>query len=111
VPRISYVDLESLDPTDREIVEYGRVHSTPRPESHPIRDHVPAVLHTFTQARRTTFLDGVPANEIEELCRSYESKSIALTSGRQRWIETLGIGHRQVLGDTDIGLAPPTPVP
>lgn len=36
---------------------------------------------------------------------------VALTSGQQRWIKTLGIGHRQVLGDTDIGLAPPTPVP
>ncbi len=30
---------------------------------------------------------------------------IALTSGQQRWIKTLGIGHREVLGDTDIGLA------
>jgi len=32
---------------------------------------------------------------------------IALTSGQQRWIKTLGIGHHQVLGDTDIGLAEP----
>jgi alkylhydroperoxidase family enzyme len=30
---------------------------------------------------------------------------VALTSGQQRWIKTLGIGHREVLGDTDIGLA------
>jgi alkylhydroperoxidase family enzyme len=30
---------------------------------------------------------------------------IALTSGQQRWIKTLGIGHREVLGDTDVGLA------
>lgn len=29
---------------------------------------------------------------------------IALTSGQQRWIKTLGIGHNQVLGDTDVGL-------
>ena len=29
---------------------------------------------------------------------------IALTSGQQRWIKTLGIGHREVLGDTDVGL-------
>jgi len=28
-----------------------------------------------------------------------------LTSGQQRWIKTLGIGHREVLGDTDAGLA------
>ncbi len=31
---------------------------------------------------------------------------IALTSGQQRWIKTLGIGHREVLGDTGAGLAP-----
>ncbi|GIU91710.1 MAG: hypothetical protein KatS3mg011_0616 [Acidimicrobiia bacterium] len=30
---------------------------------------------------------------------------VALTSGQQRWIKTLGIGHREVLGDTDIGLS------
>jgi alkylhydroperoxidase family enzyme len=30
---------------------------------------------------------------------------IALTSGQQRWIKTLGIGHREVLGDTQVGLA------
>lgn len=29
---------------------------------------------------------------------------VALTSGQQRWIKTLGIGHREVLGDTDVGL-------
>ena len=31
---------------------------------------------------------------------------IALTLGQQRWIKTLGIGHGQVLGDTNAGLAP-----
>ncbi len=31
---------------------------------------------------------------------------IALTLGQQRWIKTLGIGHREVLGDTAAGLAP-----
>ena len=30
---------------------------------------------------------------------------IALTSGQQRWIKTLGIGHHEVLPDTDVGLA------
>lgn len=30
---------------------------------------------------------------------------IALTSGQQRWIKTLDLGHRQVLADTDAGLA------
>jgi alkylhydroperoxidase family enzyme len=30
---------------------------------------------------------------------------IAITLGQQRWIKTLGIGHGEVLGDTDAGLA------
>ena len=30
---------------------------------------------------------------------------IAITSGQQRWIKTLGIGHQQVLGGTTAGLA------
>ena len=29
---------------------------------------------------------------------------IALTSGQQRWIKTLGIGHQEVLGNTDVAL-------
>ena len=29
---------------------------------------------------------------------------IALTSGQQRWIKTLGIGHQEVLGETTVGL-------
>jgi alkylhydroperoxidase family enzyme len=33
---------------------------------------------------------------------------VALTLGQQRWIKTLGIGHGEVLADTDAGLAPPT---
>ena len=76
MPRIPYANLDRLDPADREIVEYGRVHSTPRPESQAIRAHVPAVLHAFTNAWRTTFLDGVVDHKIKELCRVYVSKSI-----------------------------------
>lgn len=30
---------------------------------------------------------------------------IGLTLGQQRWIKTLGIGHKEVLADTDVGLA------
>jgi len=30
---------------------------------------------------------------------------IALTSGQQRWLKTLNLGHREVLADTDAGLA------
>lgn len=31
---------------------------------------------------------------------------IALTSGQQRWIKTLGIGHREILADSTAGLSP-----
>ena len=31
---------------------------------------------------------------------------IALTSGQQRWIKTLDVGHREVLADTEAGLSP-----
>jgi alkylhydroperoxidase family enzyme len=31
---------------------------------------------------------------------------VGLTLGQQRWIKTLGIGHREILPDTDGGLAP-----
>ena len=30
---------------------------------------------------------------------------IALTSGQQRWIKTLDLGHREVMADTDAGLS------
>jgi alkylhydroperoxidase family enzyme len=30
---------------------------------------------------------------------------VALTLGQQRWIMTLGIGHGEVLADTEVGLA------
>ncbi|MFL5796600.1 MAG: hypothetical protein ACJ77A_01545 [Actinomycetota bacterium] len=30
---------------------------------------------------------------------------VALTFGQQKWIKTLGIGHGEVLGDTEAGLA------
>lgn len=65
MPRIEYPGLDTLSSEDREIVDYGRVHSTPRPESQAIRTHVPTVLHAFTQAWRTTFLDGVLDHEIK----------------------------------------------
>jgi alkylhydroperoxidase family enzyme len=32
---------------------------------------------------------------------------VGLTLGQQRWIMTLDIGHGEVLGDTEVGLAEP----
>ena len=34
---------------------------------------------------------------------------IALTSGQQRWLKTLDLGHREVLADTSAGLAAESP--
>jgi len=76
MPNISYPDLDTLAPQERALIEYARIHSTPRPESQTIRSHVPAVLHAFTNAWRTTFHDGVLDHPIKELCRVYVSKSI-----------------------------------
>ena len=186
MPRISYVDFDTLDPKSQEYLEYARQRGTPRPESQAVRAHVPAVLETFTATWRTAFHDGVLDNAVKELCRLYVSKTveceycgaqrseaakdqgvteakldeivdfersdrytdreraalrwaqaiawdssladdevwddlhrhftepqlvelgyfIALTVGQQRWIKTLGLGHREYLGDTTAGLAP-----
>ena len=35
---------------------------------------------------------------------------IALTSGQQRWIKTLDVGHREVMADTEAGLSRQSPV-
>jgi len=76
MPNISYPDLGDLAPEDRAIIEHARLHSTPRPESQTIRSHVPAVLQTFTNTWRSTFIDGVLDHEIKEMCRVYVSQSI-----------------------------------
>lgn len=88
MPNISYANFDDLNPAYRAIVEYGKTHSTPRPESQAIRAHVPAVLHAVTQAWRTTFLDGVLDHHIKELCRVYVSQSIDCDySGAQRSVQ------------------------
>ena len=42
MPRISYVDFDTLDPKSQEHLEYARQRGTPRPESQAVRAHVPA---------------------------------------------------------------------
>jgi alkylhydroperoxidase family enzyme len=184
MPRIPYPDLDSVDdPAIHAALERARQYGTPRPESQALRAHVPAVLHSFTQAWMDTFVEGVVEHELKELCRVYVTKTvdcgycaaqrsvdagveedhyadllmyassdryterekaalgytdaivwdaglatdelwerlhreftppelvelgffIALTSGQQRWIKTLDLGHREVLADTDAGLTP-----
>jgi len=187
LPRISYVDPASLsDPELVDIMEYARLHGTPRPESQAVRAHVPGILRTFTAAWRAAFLNGVLDHHVKELCRLYVSRTVdcqycggqrslkasqqgfsedhyddlldfrssgrfderertalayteaiawnpdladdalwkrlhahftepeivelgyfvALTLGQQRWIRTLDIGHKEILADTEAGLAP-----
>ena len=77
MPRIPYVDIEALDPGDREILEFASREGTPRPESQAVRAHVPAVLHAFTRAWRETFLEGVVEHSLKEMCRVFVSQSIA----------------------------------
>jgi alkylhydroperoxidase family enzyme len=55
---------------------------------------------------------GMATDELwERLHRNFSSEElvelgffIALTSGQQRWIKTLDLGHREVLADTNAGL-------
>jgi alkylhydroperoxidase family enzyme len=184
MPRISYVDYQSLDHESQAILERARAQGTPRPESQAVRAHVPAVLMAFSQAWRTTFEQGVVEHALKELCRLYVARTveceycgtqrselgrssgltedkldevvdferssrysdreraalryaqaivwdasladdqlwgdlhrhftepelvelgffIGLTSGQQRWIKTLGLGHREYLAGTEAGL-------
>lgn len=76
MPNISYPPPDSLPPQDRDLLEHARWNGTPRPESQSIRSHVPAVLHTFTNAWRETFIEGVLDHSVKELCRVYVSQSI-----------------------------------
>lgn len=182
MPRIPYPDLSSIDdPEIHAILDRARRVGTPRPESQAIRAHVPAVLHSFTNAWMDTFVEGVLDHDLKELCRVYVTKTvecgycaaqrstdagveesyydelltyatsdryserekaalaytdaivwdanlatdemwerlyeqftpaelvelgffIALTSGQQRWIKTLELGHKEVMADTEAGL-------
>jgi hypothetical protein len=77
MPRISYVDPDSIDdPELAGYLEHARVYGTPRPESQAIRAHVPAVLRSFSQTWDAVFRNGVCEHTIKELCRVYVSKSI-----------------------------------
>jgi len=77
MPRISYVDVESVtDPTLAAYLEESRRYGTPRLESQAIRAHVPAVLETFSQAWQRTFREGVLDHRVKELARVFIAKSL-----------------------------------
>lgn len=76
-PRIGYIDLRMVsDPRMLEEFERARREGTPRPESHAIRAHVPAVFWSFVNAWNDVFVNGVVDHSLKELCRVYVSKSV-----------------------------------
>jgi hypothetical protein len=77
VPRISYVDLETVnDPELLADMEHSRLYGTPRPETQAIRFHVPAVAKAFMRPWKTIFREGLIEHPLKELCRVYVSQTI-----------------------------------
>jgi alkylhydroperoxidase family enzyme len=93
-PRISYVlPADITDPAMLAELDRSRRMGTPRPESHAIRAHVPAVFWSFANAWRDTFHSGVADHAIKELCRLYVSRSVLCEfCGNQRSIKAANSG-------------------
>jgi alkylhydroperoxidase family enzyme len=93
-PRISYVDRATL--TDPGMIEeFARAdrEGTPRPESHAIRAHVPAVFWSFVRTWTDVFRNGVVDVAIKELCRVYVSQSVKCAyCGSQRSVDAAARG-------------------
>ena len=65
----------------------------PRPESHAIRAHVPAVFWSFANAWNDTFVQGVCDHAIKELCRLYVSQAVNCNyCGNQRSLKAQAQG-------------------
>lgn len=76
-PRIRYIDTASIsDPRMVEEFARARREGTPRPESHAIRAHVPAVFWSFVNTWNDVFKSGIVDVLIKELCRVYVSQSV-----------------------------------
>lgn len=76
-PRIRYIDTGTLsDPRMVEEFARARREGTPRPESHAIRAHVPAVFWSFVNTWNDVFKSGIVDVSIKELCRVYVSQSV-----------------------------------
>ena len=76
-PRIRYIDAASIsDPRMVEEFARARREGTPRPESHAIRAHVPAVFWSFVNTWNDVFKSGIVDVRIKELCRVYVSQSV-----------------------------------
>lgn len=92
--RISYVDLADVhDPAMKQEFDRARREGTPRPESHAIRAHVPAVFWSFVRTWDDVFRNGLVDHATKELCRVYVSKSVKCEyCGTQRSAQAADVG-------------------
>ena len=91
---IQYMDASSItDPRMRAEVDRAFREGTPRPESHLIRAHVPAVFWSFADTWETVFRNGVVDHSLKELCRVYVSRLVNCTyCGDQRSVRAKAAG-------------------
>jgi alkylhydroperoxidase family enzyme len=93
-PRISFIDASAV--TDAKMIEEfdrARREGTPRPESHAVRAHVPAVFWSFVNTWQDVFRHGVVDHSIKELCRVFVSKSVECAyCGSQRSVDAAKAG-------------------
>lgn len=92
--RLPYIDASAItDPAMRAEFERAARDGAPRPESHAIRAHVPAVFWSFANAWNDTFVQGVCDHAIKELCRLYVSQSVNCNyCGNQRSLKAQAEG-------------------
>jgi alkylhydroperoxidase family enzyme len=92
--RIPYVDASCItEPAMRAEFERAAREGAPRPESHAIRAHVPAVFWSFANAWNDTFVQGVCDHAIKELCRLYVSQAVNCNyCGNQRSLKAQAQG-------------------
>jgi AhpD family alkylhydroperoxidase len=81
------MEADDLTPAEQIAIRYGELFAT---------NHL-AIDDEFYDRLREHFTEP----EIVEL-----GYFVAFTSGQQRWIRTLDIGHKELLADTNVGLAP-----
>ncbi len=92
--RLPYVAPQAIvDPAMRAEFERAAREGAPRPESHAIRAHVPAVFWSFANAWNDTFVNGVCDHAIKELCRLYVSQAVNCNyCGNQRSLKAQAQG-------------------
>ena len=92
--RLPYVEDSAItDPAMRAEFERAAREGAPRPESHAIRAHVPAVFWSFANAWNDTFVNGVCDHALKELCRLYVSQAVNCNyCGNQRSLKAQAQG-------------------